>query len=284
MFPKWLKHWAASSSKSKILYPLFLIIGYFNIKPKFLFNNIKIKNKYKKIGKKPPAFIHIPKTGGSSINTLRNQFSFLTPSHVVLRDSKSDNFVPFGLFPIKEYKLKDFFLFTTVRNPLTFFVSYYYHVLGKTSVNKQTIGRHYDYQLASRGFDYLIDNILNRENIWPSRKFLFLQMFNERNKCIVDWVNRQEYLDEDIYELAKYYNFDIKLIPKQRYTGIHDYKKYYSDRLIEIIKKNYFREFMFFGYDGFKTVEPKLNLKPLNKHMLNYDYSNDKLMYNSKII
>ncbi len=283
---KWLKYWVFQGDKLRKRLPIrHIIIGYFNFTPRFNMKKKQLIRRYKNKERKPPAFIHIPKTGGSTLANLKKDFNFLSPSHCVVRKNKSDKYVPIGLVAINPNKLKDFFVFTTIRNPITLLVSYYYHALGKTSIGPINTN-HYDFDNANKGFDYLVKSIINREDKWPSRKLLYLQMFNDDNICIVDWINRQETLNKDINRLNSYYNMSLNkkcLQKKVRNSKINDYLGHYTNELLEKVLFTYSREMRLFGYkiNGFNQSE--ISLKPLNKNKLKYDYLNNNLFLNDSL-
>lgn len=216
-------------------------------------------------------YIHIPKTGGTYLTQSITDIPFISLNHSLIRDNFSDDWVPIGLTGTN-YKFKNnHYIFTTVRHPQYFFRSYYHHVLG---FGKYQNTMHYDYKNALKGFPYLIKNIMDREDRWPSRKFLFPQLFNQKGEKIVNWINRNESLDQDMGKLAKFLNFKYKAGKPKRKGPTKELYKYFDDKLTDSVFNCYKREFSLFGYE--------VNCKSLKKCKLNnlgmqYDYKNDNL-------
>lgn len=276
LFPRWMQYHAFFSNKYRSYPFLRLINDYIHLNPKLKVDKIfyYLKCKYKKyplIG-----HIHVPKTGGSYTTTLQKSLPHINFSHVVIRNDFSDKYCPVGLRCAKPESIKNFFIFSNVRNPLNFFVSYYHHVLG---FGQHTNVNHYDYKNASKGFDYLINAILNRDDKWPSRKFLFPQLFDQEGKLIVDWINRAEYLDDDLKKLCEYFGYSynpkqkVRVAPKEK-----SYKDYYNNSLKNRVLDHYNREIEMFGYslsDGHDIIKI---FQPTDKSNIKYFYTKDLLI------
>jgi len=282
IIPKWIIHHAYYSNHETTLPYLRLILTLFDIRPNLIKEKYFIK---KDKSEKYPNFvghIHIPKTGGTYVNSLKSFIPYVNLSHVVSRKNRSDKYCPIGLTAIRERKLKSFYLFSIVRNPLNFIISYYHHVKG---FEKLVNPYHYDFLAAQKGFNYLVNTIINRTDKWPSRKFLFPQLFNQEGKCIVDWINRTEQLDYDLSKFCNYFGQTFSPEKKKRVSPKTKYpEQYYSDKLYDSVLKIYHREMLIFGYNGFQTDVPKIKLKPLMKDNISYNYLKDEIFINDQQI
>jgi hypothetical protein len=282
IIPKWIIHHVFYSSEKRTLPYMRLLFCMFDFRPnlikeRFLFRRRQQKENIPLIG-----HIHVPKTGGTYTNSLQETLPHINFSHVLVRSTQADYSCPVGLTTIKKNKLNSFFLFSTVRNPLSFFVSYYHHAQGFGNyVNRN----HYDYAAAQKGFDYLMQTIMNRSDKWPSRKFVFPQLFDQDGKCIIDWVNRNETLDADLNALCEYFGLNFSPGSKQRVSPKNKrWEEYYSDKLLHEVSLLYSREMKLFGYSGPDVVMPYIQTMPMQKARVTYKYVPDELVIDGLIL
>lgn len=245
---------------------------------------------------KVPAFIHIPKTGGTYLTqyeTDKNPVIWpmkpLGHSCVVNKSiSLPDDYPPrigYLRYINDQNDLKKYFVFSTVRNIFDWLVSYWGHAGGHNPKYHDT--NHYDYENAQKGFEYLVKTIANREDKWPSRKFIHFAVFSYHGDLIVDWINRTETLDEDLKALAKYKNLRYVRKEKQR-EGVRkrDYRDYYNDELIELVYKTWGRELKLFGYTfeglDIETAVLKRKIEGSQKDNIKYFWENDKLFIHNR--
>lgn len=212
-------------------------------------------------------FLHIPKTGGSYTKYgYRTKQSPIQPitniGHKFILDDSND----FDVFddPIyykylgdksaKNHKgilrkeIQDKFIFTNVRNIFKWLVSWSGHV-GCWNADHNVGNKHSDYNIAKKGFDYYIKTIANREFPYPSRKFIFAQIFSTKGDLIVDWINYTDYLDQDLKKLAKFKNLKYKKQNNKRVSRNKDYRHYYTTDLIDLIYKTWEREIKLFNFN-----------------------------------
>jgi hypothetical protein len=272
MIPKWLIHHAFYSDEERSYKTLRVLFGILDFRPRLFKEKRKwAGEKLEKIG-----HLHTPKTGGNYVSQFKNEFPHINFSHVVVRTNRGDQWCPVGLNPIHPNKIKGFYIFTTVRNPLTFFISYYHHVLGHDIYHNKN---HYDYPYAVKGFDVLLNEVLNREDKWPSKKFLFPNLFDQQGNPVANFVLRTEELDKDLTKITTKFGYSIAKKERKRQAkkkGTSD--SYYSEKLFNKVVQTYAREMKLFGYDGFETVEPRVNLHEFQESGLKYDYLTDKLI------
>lgn len=256
---------------------------YLDLRPRLMHIKLQTLVRRLRLGTPKVGHVHIPKTGGTYTNTLNITLPHVNFSHIVCRDVRSDEYCPVGLSPINKTKLRDYFLFSNVRNPVTFLISYYHHVIGfEGYINSN----HYDYQNAKKGFDYLVHSILDREDTWPSRKFLFPMLFDQEGDLIVDWINRNECLDDDLASLATRFNCKFERREKARSAPKKSDNPldYYSEDTLKNVLEFYSREMSLFGYTADGLIQPLFHLPETDKSALKYDYVSDSLHLNGSII
>jgi len=281
MIYRWLKHNAFSANQSRpfqlrIIFPwLKIIFGYFDLRPNLKKAKIKLFKKAKGSNLPKIGYIHVPKTGGSYVASLESDFPHISFSHVVVRTDRSDKWCPIGLTPIHPKKIEGYYIFATVRNPLLMLISYYHHVLGNEGFNKS---KHlYDYDVANKGFEHFVNTIITREDKWPSKKFLFPNLFDQEGRIVVDWVNRNETLDLDLKKLLNRFDLQHQIKERKRVAKKRVNNEYYSKELLEKVCKVYAREMKIFGYDGYKIIDPLAELKNFKSSNIKYLYSEDKV-------
>ncbi|NJD56666.1 MAG: hypothetical protein FIA94_09720 [Nitrospirae bacterium] len=243
--------------------------------------------------KKIPAYLHIPKTGGTYLTQWESDSRpVLSPmryiGHYYVADHEEDlNPLYQGYDPdnarrtvIRKSELADNVVFATARNPFSWLVSYASHAGGWNPRYANT--EHYDYANASRGFDYMLKVIANREDLWPNRKFIHCQLFSSGGDLIIDRLNRNETLDDDLAEMAASLKIRYRTRPRQRVGGLNDYRQYYTDALIDLVSVTWGRELRLFGYDfgsyNLDNAVMKKDISPEQKAKIVYSWKEDRLV------
>lgn len=228
------------------------------------------------MNRKNVAFIHIPKTGGTYVGKVYENLNYLGHSCVIntKEEQKPSRYPPaIGILRTVYYKeISDYYVFSIVRNPFEWLVSYAAHAGGWNPIYCDK--NHYDYINANKGFDYLVKSIADRTDTWPNRNLLFFQLFSDDGKFITDRLLKTETLDADLSILASDFNIVYKKINRQR-VGVHDkYKTYYTDRLIDIVQNIWKQELNLFGYDFDGVIESNIPFnRSINKIKYSYNYT-----------
>jgi len=246
---------------------------------------------------KTPAFLHVPKTGGTYLvqresddDPVISPLKYFSHQWVVRSLDRSDPvFPPQGFrreYVLEKRALAPYFVFTTVRNPFSFLVSYLWHAGGLNP--KYHDPDHYDFANAGKGFEYLLKTIVNRDEPWPSRKLIHGQLFCDDGDLIVDWVNHNESLDDDLARMAERLRIRYRRQKPQRVGRTDDYRTYYTDALIDLVNTTWARELDLFGYelDGRRAEPPVLQGEVTRdqKRDIKYLWERDELRMGSVVI
>jgi hypothetical protein len=243
-------------------------------------------------------YIHIPKTGGTYLAQLETDGeSVVHPmkyfGHCLVVNNEADS-SEYGRMigyldkpAIKLHELKKLFVVSTVRNPYSWLVSYAGHAGGWNQKYKHS--SHYDYENAQKGFDYLVRTIADRDSdIWPNRKFIHFAIFSNSGDLAADWLNRTESLDEDLMVLAKARGLTFNQRERQRVGGLQDYRSYYNNALIELVRSTWGREMSLYGYDfdGVASSTPILGreISRKTKQCVYYNWFSDTLTVNGNVV
>jgi hypothetical protein len=277
--PRWMIHHAYQADQKRSVPWLRLLLDVCDLHPRQAREKLLIRLAARKLGIPRLGHIHIPKTGGTYVRAIKSSLPHVDFSHVVVRKNRSDKYCPLGLTAISPRKVRGYTLFSNVRCPARFFVSYYHHVIG---FNEFTNNRHYDYCLAQKGFVPFLQTIMEREDPWPSRKFLFPQLFAEDGTCIVSCINRAETLDRDLARLCREYGLTFRPVERRRASPRADYSTYYTRPLMSSLEKTYWRENLLFGYSGLEVCHPPVELALPVREYVAYDYAEDVVLFRGR--
>ena len=187
-------------------------------------------NKYKTI------FIHIPKTGGSSISDALF--------------SQSSRHVPwFEYYKYNEMKFNQFFKFAIVRNPWDRLVSSFFY-LKNGGMNKmdsdwalENLSKYYNFEDFVKGW-------VNKKNInsWVHFKPQKYWICNENNKIMIDYLGRLETISKDFLFISNKLD-NARSLMKINSSSRGKYQNYYNYQTKEIVEKVYSDDIKLFGYN-----------------------------------
>ena len=207
---------------------------------------ISIKNKF--------LFIHIPKTGGNSIQTVLNRYSDdeITVNGVVIKNSEQTHLDRFGVkykdfelgkhSSLKEYneaignEIDGLYKFATIRNPWDRAVSFYFSPhRGKVEWDKQKF-----IQFVS-------------SQVEPVRHYLTLETGDDF-LLNVDRIIKFEDLAKHFNEVALKLNLEQTKLPHRNQSKKQHYSYYYDKELIEFIGEHFKEDIKIGDYEFSKQV------------------------------
>lgn len=176
-------------------------------------------------------FIHIPKTGGTSINRALG----LADEHKTALQLR-------GRLGVQRWERK--FRFAFVRNPWDRAVSAF----------KFARDRNKDSRFVALSFrDWLRLAYVDRHPLYFDIPVSFLPQFgwisDDSDRVLVDFIGRFENLSADFANVCERIGRKAPALPHHNSTKRDDYRSYYDDESIEIIARWYKKDIEHFGYE-----------------------------------
>jgi len=180
-------------------------------------------------------FVHIPKTGGASIESL----FCASPLYGKEKHLMSHEYDP-------KY-LKSYFKFAFARNPWDRILSYYFFRLKK------------NYEMFGHGdsFSNWIKFLGNcRDNDYKNNFFQFYLSIQNQSEFIfrndylmVDYVGKFENLQQDFNAICDKAKMSRRRLPHKNKSNHKHYTEYYDDETRQIVAKKYAKDIEYFGYE-----------------------------------
>jgi len=197
---------------------------------------------------KPLKFIHITKTGGTSIEKAGHAHGLLwgmndkDPIKSIRKHSKIKSYSPWHNILTDKHLQRKYDWFMVVRNPYTRMLSEYYCKWGG-------IGDKNVHHTKEQMNQYLIDQIKNRNKYQDHYVEQYRYLFKGSYISVLKFENLESHFDK----LTKQY--DLGHIRLQKLNSAQDHNNElrftvndFSKELIELINKVYDKDFKYFGY------------------------------------
>ena len=175
-------------------------------------------------------FIHIPKCGGHTIETVFNAWGdrdkfFVGRSRQHWKLKKILDHHP---------NCKKYFRFTFVRNPFSRLVSEYHYTKLEASA----------FSLSFKDFCLDLDKNLNEY----AYKFHNLTLCDYLNDYPIDFIGRLENFQEDFNLVCGKIGIPKQQLPHKNATKHKHYTEYYDDETKQIVAEKYAKDIEYFGY------------------------------------
>lgn len=209
-------------------------------------------------------FIHIPRTGGSTIEKLLDMenldekgFSNIHDEKRLfgrIQDGTEDNYLSTHLQHLTAHEIKqrvgeeiwnNYFKFTIVRNPWDRIISIYKYGDGSLKNKLKTVT---EKKYKKIGFNEFLDKIqeieLRNIHLLPQYNFI-----NYNNKLMLDYIGYFENYNQVIQEIFKILDLNLKEIPKSRKSNrLNFYPFYYTPNRFKKIKRMYKEDIVKLNY------------------------------------
>lgn len=226
-------------------------------------------------------FVHIAKTGGTSIRAALSRLHwtdpYAVPIHLVNALTRMLKYKTGAKFPrhakaiaayecIGEPFWSQLFKFTFVRNPWDLQVSSWYHLQGLPGARTDDFDTFGDFLRhkfdQDRPFEYYYE---------ASRQLQTSYIVDLSGRVIVDFVGRFERLNEDFAEACRLGGVPQIELPHKRHSTkrSRDYRTYYDDTTAQLVADHYAQDIELFGYsfDDFGEVMEPWEVPPRLSHL-----------------
>jgi len=196
-------------------------------------------------------FIHIPKTGGNSIQNILKNYS---EDEIVIRASHQDGVERFGVHnkkyntnkhsTLSHYKFclstkvyHSLFKFSVIRNPWDRMISYYFSPhLQATEWNRDNFLKLLNRAQTLR--HHICEEALSEKNVDASKKL----------DSDIDFLIKFENLNEDFKKICKIIDIPFEKLPVRNKSQHEHYSNYYDEELIQIVNDKFHEEIVFMNY------------------------------------
>lgn len=199
-------------------------------------------------------FFHIPKTAGSYIQEILLRYYNFFPYNGCTFEAKTTMCTIKEMSSAKYIRdlevqrvlgiinLNEFIFFSFVRNPYTRFISGWKFIVEKGHIPSEMT---------------LIKIIKNKEGLSGiPYNHMFMTQMQYLNGYPLDNVGKYEEIEDDLSLILKEYGFTINHIPsKKNVTSEYgDYKKFYTQEILNFVNVYFHEDFINFGYDKISSI------------------------------
>ena len=181
-------------------------------------------------------FIHIPKTGGSSIEYLFMPETIGKEGMCIHYAGKHSQ--------LKDKRVTDYFTFSFVRNPFDRILSHYTFFIKKSHISghdtRGSFPEFVKYYCSSKRTGW------QRNDFLPQFNYLSI----DGETCDIDFVGKFENFQEDFNIVCDEIGMPRHQLPHYNSSDNHKhYTEYYDDETREIVAEKYAKDIEYFGYE-----------------------------------
>ncbi len=203
----------------------------------------------------PMIFIHTPKCGGSYVNAAFGH-RFKTCPTITWKEAKGHKtYLEYrDIFITRKKSLQDYVLFTVIRNPWDWHLSWFNYVSKDVGAIKSGMLLEHQ-QIKDMSFSqylmWLGDSTLTKSKDDYTRRQVSDWIVDEHGTVMVQEILRQETLTDDLATMRDKYSLNISLPRFERINSsrqLADYRSFYDDKQAEMIARRHNRDIELFGY------------------------------------
>ncbi len=188
-------------------------------------------------------FVHIPKSGGSTVTTVLKRDRFLG-RRVNPRDPRDTDIDYISqYFDLLGNEANDYYKFSFVRNPWDRFVSGYHYVCQRRPEITE-VSSHGTFAEFVHAFSQEPDKFLKIRYFQPQHIYLT----DSSGEMPIDFVGRFERFDEDLKVALKQIGMRRALVRHRKQSKRTDYRDYYDQETQDIVGRVYAKDVDLFSY------------------------------------
>lgn len=180
-------------------------------------------------------FVHITKTGGTSIDIALRKYTKNGKTHQSISEMKEE--------AAKNFGFNNYFKFCFVRNPWDKMVSQYFYIKKKIAYDKSFKEFIIDFKSTPNDWDFKNKNFPVKYQ--PVQK---KWICGDKGEVLMDFVGRFENLQEDFDTICDKIDLPKRELPHRNSTNHNHYSEYYNKETREIISQKFSEDIEYFGY------------------------------------
>ncbi len=189
-------------------------------------------------------FVHIPKTGGSTVSTILRRPNVLSLTKHDPLPTADKHASLFKLIEELGPEAEDYFKFSFVRNPWDRLVSAYHYIIARRT-NLELVAHHENFDSFLSSFIDDPSHYLGIPYFRPQANFLL----SPEGESPLDFLGRFETLEQDLAVVLKNIGGRRLFFRHRKKSKRRDYRTYYSPETCAAVGEVYKRDVEHFRYD-----------------------------------